>query len=236
MRVLLLGAPLALSFAVACGGPTPPAATPTDLPRATAPAAARGQPGFAAENHSPAADMATELGGMRLGMTALAFASACRATGAKDIPNERDRTILCTVPPEPLRADTTNASLDGVVVGAFCGPATTVCELAYVVYGKLPSRDEQIRAIFDDLHRRYGPPTATEGHAGSDPARECAAGQSAVHFVRSWSFGREQKPPHPLGRIRLVFDCDQRGGQRESDLTLVYDDEDGIARPSSNAN
>jgi hypothetical protein len=184
MRVSLL----ALSFVVACGETTTAPATPNDAPRtSTNPTPA---------NPSPAVDAPTELGGMRLGMTAEAFSSACHAKGAKDIPNERAQTILCTIPPEPLHA------FDGVVVGTFCGPATTVCELAYVVYGKPAERDDQIRVLVDDLVRRYGPATTAEGPA--DAGRECAERKSAVHFTRSWSLGR--------GRIRLAFDC--------SDVTL----------------
>src|SRR4051794_29313030 len=65
MRVSLLGAPLALSFMAASGGTTPPTVTPGDSPRATPP-----PPGPTTANPSPAVEMARQLGGMRLGMTA----------------------------------------------------------------------------------------------------------------------------------------------------------------------
>jgi hypothetical protein len=176
-------------------------------------------PNATPENHGPAAEMSKQLGGMRLGMTVADFAAVCSAKGAKAIPNEPAQSVLCTLPPEPL------LSLDGVIVGVFCGPDTTVCELAYVVYGKLSERDEQIHALVGDLTRRYGPPSAVEGSGASDPGRECTAGKAQVHVTRSWSFG----PPHPIGRIRLVFDCDPS----DKPLTLVYDDARGIARTTA---
>jgi hypothetical protein len=172
--------------------------------------------------------MSRQLGGLRLGMSVAEFVVACRATGAKDIVSESEGTILCTVPPEPLSAQPLSVPLDGVVVGAFCGPNTTVCELAYVIYGKPGQRDDQIRGVVGALSRKYGPPTASQGHAADDPASECAAGKSAVHFERSWSFGPEQRPPHPLGRVRLVFDCDLRDGRQQVTMTLFSDDEHGL--------
>jgi hypothetical protein len=203
-----------LSLSAACGGRTEPAAPAVDSPRTAQSVAAT------TASPSPNVEMSRQLGGMQLGMTVEAFVRACRATGAKDIVNERAGTILCTVPPEPLLAKTVSVPFDGVLVGAFCGPDTTACELVYVIYGKLSERDDQIHELLRNLTGQYGPPLAAEGHAADDPARECAAGRSPIHFARSWSFGPKQTPARPVGRVRLVFDCDQ--------LLLFYDDEYGI--------
>jgi hypothetical protein len=219
MLAWLRRAPWVLSLIPACGGPTPAAATaanPTSDSRAS-------RASLASRSEMP-----RELGGMRLGMTADDFVGVCGAHGAKAIPDERAQTVLCTVPPEPLLPQAAPVSFDGVVLGAFCGPNPTVCGLVYVVYGKASERDDQIRALLGDLTRRYGPPTAAEGYAASDHGRECVEGKSAVHFLRSWSFGPEQ---HPVGRIRLAFDCDLRDGRQDKEipLTLLYDDANGIA-------
>jgi hypothetical protein len=222
MRVWLYGASLGLSLVVACGGAAQPTATPADLPP-MAPVRAT------TEDQRPSPDMSTRLGGLALGMTVDAFSDTCQAKGAKAIPDERAQTILCTVPPEPLSIEGTSVSFDGVLLGVFCGPTTTVCELAYVVYGKSSERAEQVRALLGMLTRRYGPPAATEGSSDTDPAHACAAATSTVHSVRSWSFG----PPRALGKIRVVFDCEPREGGPQVELRVVYDDAKGIARATS---
>jgi hypothetical protein len=211
---LALSCALALFLVAGCTGPSPPAAP--SAPRTAT-----------AEKRGSEVEMPKELGGVRLGMSVADFAGICGAKGAKSIPNERDQTIMCTLPPEPLLPRAAPVSFDGVVVGAFCGAGTGICELIYVVYGKRAERDDQIRALLADLTRRYGPPTTSEGYAGSDPGRECTTGKSALHFMRSWSFGAGR---HPVGRIRLVFDCDPQEPEREAPLTLLYDDEAGLAR------
>jgi hypothetical protein len=195
---------LTLSCAVACGEPKAPVAPeePAGVPSSTtAPTA---------PPHT--APMPRQLGGMQLGMPADKFVGKCTATGAKALPSAREDTLLCTVPPEPMPAKTPSVAFDGVILGVFCGPRTTACQLTYVIYGKAAERDDQIRELVGDLTNRFGPPTSAEGPG--EPGRACGAGKSPVHFTRSWQFGPK---PHPTGAIRLEFDCDA--------LNLFYDDE-----------
>ncbi len=176
--------------------------------------------------------MSRDLGGMRLGMSLDELARTCESTGAKALPASADGSVLCTIPPVPLQLGDKAAPFDGVIVGASCGPDASVCELAYVVYGKLTQRDAQIHALLGELRRRYGAPTTMEGHAFDDPAAACAAGR-AVHFARTWSFGPKRAPGQAIGRTRIVFDCEPSEGPRENPLTIVIDDERGLGRPSS---
>ncbi|MFO0668112.1 MAG: hypothetical protein U0235_00605 [Polyangiaceae bacterium] len=177
------------------------------------------------------APMSRDLGGMRLGMSFDELARMRESTGPKRF-RLRRMGACCTIPPELLQLGDKAAPFDGVIVGAFCGPDASVCELAYVVYGKLTQRDAQIHALLGELRRRYGAPTTMEGHAFDDPAAACAAGR-AVHFVRTWSFGPNRAPGQAIGRTRIVFDCEPSEGPRENPLTIVIDDERGLGRPSS---
>jgi hypothetical protein len=170
------------------------------------------------EHRSPAPKegLSPQLGGMRFGMDADAFTVSCR--GAEGILSRADEIDLtCSLAPAPLRASGGETiDLSGRIAGKFCGPGATVCELAYMFD---TDADAQTAAVVDMLVAKYGPPVVVEGHEGSDPMAQCQKTRT-VHFARVWKFGTAE--------ARLVFDCDLRVTADTHELTLFYDDENGV--------
>jgi hypothetical protein len=168
--------------------------------------------------------LSRQLGGMRLGMTADEFILACQSGGGL-LSRADEINLACSAPPAPLKASGSHhADLGGRVAGKFCGPDATICELAYVFDA---DNDEQTAAVVDMLVNKYGPPSMSDGHAGSDPMARCQKDRFA-HFARVWTFGPTDAPPHPVSSARLVFDCDLRVTSETHKLTLFYDDENGV--------
>jgi hypothetical protein len=186
---------------------------------APAPAAAAGEP------RAPGAKegLSRQLGGMRLGMIADEFTATCQSAGGT-LSRADEINLACSRAPAPLEASSANVDLRGKVAAEFCGPGVTICELAYMFDA---DGDEQTAALVEMLTTKYGPPSASEGHAGNDPMARCQKDHS-VHFARVWSFGPTDAPAHTVGSARLVFACDLRVTAETHKLTLFYDDESGL--------
>jgi len=183
------------------------------------PAQPDGEPGAPAGKEG----LSVQLGGMRLGMNADEFIATCRSAGGT-LSRADEIHLACSSAPAPLRSSGMRVELGGRVAGKFCGPGVTVCELAYMFDA---DGDEQTAALVDMLFTKYGPPSSSEGHPGTDPMARCQKDRS-VHFARVWTFGPTDAPPHAVGSARLVFACDLRVTAETHKLTLFYDDESGL--------
>jgi hypothetical protein len=171
-----------------------------------------------------------QLGGMRLGMTQEDFAGTCGRVRGSVLP-VGTIDLACTIAPSPLTV-AGGVTLRGNIVGKFCGPEGTLCETAYIVDGDEAQRDQQIETVLELLVARHGPPTISEGHAGSSAGAmaRCRADRS-FYWMRGWRFGHQgTTSQHPLRSARLVFSCDLRGRGRDFGhyLTVFYDDESGL--------
>jgi len=221
MRRSVLPWPVLLTLTLAaCGGHSTTAPTPVSRAVHGAAPSSNGDPRAPSDKEG----LSRQLGGMRLGMTADDFAAACRSAGGT-LSRADEINLACSVAPAPLRAaGPVHVDLTGKVAGKFCGPEVTICELAYLFDA---DGDEQTAALSDMLASKYGPPSASEGHAGTDPMARCQKDRFA-HFARVWTFGPTDATPHAVGSARLIFDCDLRVTAETHKLTLVYDDESGL--------
>ncbi len=175
---------------------------------------------------SPKADMSLQLGGLRLGMTTDDFMTTCRG-GRGAFVRVDETNLACTLAPSPLAvAGRIGVDLHGAVAGKFCPADGPLCELAYVFDGDDLHRDGQVEALMEMLGEKYGPHSDSEGYAGNDPMARCQIDR-AVRWKRRWVFSPKQTPPHRLGWVRLVFECDLRGAERSHRLTVFLDDESG---------
>ena len=204
----------------ACSRPSTAPALVSTTGRTPA-AQSNGEPGAPAGKEG----LSPQLGGMRLGMTADEFIAACQGAGGT-LSRADEINLACSSAPAPLRSSSNGprVELGGKVAGKFCGPGVTVCELAYMFDA---DGDEQTAALVDMLVTKYGAPSSSEGHPGTDPMARCQKDRS-VHFARVWTFGPTDAPPHAIGSARLVFACDLRVTAETHKLTLFYDDESGL--------
>ncbi len=175
---------------------------------------------------SPTTDLSNRLGGFTLGTPRDEFKATCE-DGGGELLAASEFSLGCSVAPRKLRSIGANpVPLPGSIVGTFCGPRGLLCEIGYVFDGRLTERNEQISALLSMLEGKYGPPNMIEGYEGRDVVSACESA-SDVHSERHWLFDWKQRPPHPYGWARLVFDCDGHGAEPTNKLTLFYAGDDG---------